>query len=190
MDSQQLERVARAVGGINPTLRVFKTTRSQVPLPELFNLRAYSGAVGDSEQEAVQGQPGQPACDDDHDHDHHNHNHTNHITTVTINLPTLSPTQFDSLNTFLESLLWDGKVPGADSWTGPPPEVLRTKGYAVLDDGSARIIQGVADLFDVRVESAITSSSPSSPQPKPKVVFIGKGVDGRLEQAVNAYLGI
>lgn len=104
--------------------------------------------------------------------------------------------QFDALNTFLETFLWDGRVPplpdGSASgahWEGAVPEILRTKGYAILEDGSARVIQGVADIFDVRSSSA-EDVKDTSGDPKPKIVFIGRGVDARLEAVVRSFLGI
>lgn len=180
---------------INPTLRLHRTVRGNVPLSELLDLRAFTSP-------AVAALPEPTAacgadCTDAHDHDHahaHGAPGPNTISTVTVRLPTLTAAQFDALNAFLESLLWKATVPTQPSgktWSPTTPEVLRTKGYAVLDDGSARVIQGVADLFEVRELPASTEGSGNGgSEPQPKIVFIGRGVGEELGQWVREYVGV
>jgi G3E family GTPase len=183
VSAQDLDEVAATVAGINPTLRVHKTVRGQVPLKEVFDLRAFtSPAVAALE-------PADSACCSASGPDHtHNHNRAhaagpNAVSTATLPLPPLSTPQFERLNALLESLLWHRKWP-ADMPSQPAavPDVLRTKGYAVLADGSARLIQGVSDLFEIR-ELADEGGV------RPKVVFIGRGVEG-LDERAAAYVGV
>ena len=177
MTPSELDAVARAVADLNPTLRVHKTVRGNVPLKELFDLRAFtSPAVAALE----------PSCGCDGSHEGHDHAHAhaqgpNAVATVAIPLPPLTVPQFDRLNTLLESLLWKRAWPAPD--TASAPDILRTKGYVVLQDGSARLIQGVSDLFEIR-------ELQDTGEVRPKVVFIGRGVDDSLIEKVQRFVGV
>ncbi|BEI96177.1 hypothetical protein CcaverHIS631_0111260 [Cutaneotrichosporon cavernicola] len=175
-----LDEVTAAVAAINPTLRVYRTDHSQIGLDKLFNLRAYAAAPTAIEE-----------CSDCISHTHtkghaHTHGHHSHgITTTTIPLPPLSAEQFAALNDFLEEFIWAGKLlvdSKPVSWDGEPPEILRTKGF-MLVDGEEKVVQGVADLFDI--QPAVGSGDA-----QPKLVFIGRRVDSRLGDVVRARLGI
>lgn len=193
----ELDNVAAAVADVNSTLRVHRTVRGNVRLAELFDLRAFTSP-------AVAALPEPEACcaEDDHAHTHahaHGMKGPNTVSTITVHLPTLPTDKFERLNAFLESLLWNGTVPtlpGGKAWEGATPDILRTKGYAVLADGSARVIQGVADLFEVRTldptanAGAGAGAGAGGAEPRPKIVFIGRGVDETLGEWVRAYVGV
>ncbi|TXT15955.1 hypothetical protein VHUM_00458 [Vanrija humicola] len=179
---ETLKEVAESVAGINPTLRVFETVKSRMPLDSLFNLRAYTSG-------AAAALPETTACCADGEHNHeHAHGHRSAIATVAVPLPVLTTPQWERLNGFLEALLWDGeeRLPGLGD---PLPDVLRTKGYARLEDGSERVVQGVADMFEVTTPRA--SATPGGEdEPSPKMVFIGRNVDERLQHALRSHVGI
>lgn len=180
---EQVDSVENVVRDINPTLRVYRTTKSQIDLKELFDLRAYAAAPALS---AITAATTKPSCCDGAAHaDHDNHDHSVHnsgITTVLIPLPTLSSEQHAQLNDFLEQLLWKNILPGG----GEAPEILRCKGYIKLDDGKEMVLQGVTDLFELKE----VSSKGGEEQVEGKVVFIGRGVDERLRGALRQHLGI
>lgn len=177
VSKEELDNVASTVASINSTLRVHHTVKGNVPLAELFDLRAFtSPAIAALE----------PSCgcsSADHNHTHAHATGPNAVSTITVPLPILSTAQFDKLNAFLESLLWHRTLPSG----GDAPDILRTKGYALLDDGSARVIQGVWDLFEIR---NLDPNANDEKAPSPKVVFIGRGVDDKLVQAVKVYIGV
>ena len=109
------------VKSINPTLRVYRTTKSQIDLRELFDLRAYSSPSFPTDRQV------QDTHEHDHDHDHgHDHRHdeppSHHhgITTLLISLPPLTPEQYQSLTNFLEILLWKGVLPVPTSSNSDP----------------------------------------------------------------------
>lgn len=184
VSTSTLDEVERTVRGINSTLRVHRTERSKVELGELFSLQAYASDTG------LRGAANTDDCHEhEHDHDHdegpHVHIHSD-IGTVLIPLPTLSTTQFERLNSFLENLLWEGKLPPPS--TAPPPEILRTKGYIPLDDGRAYILQGVTDLFELK--ELMRPDQNEGVRRGGKVVFIGRGVDAGLSTALKAYVGV
>ncbi|EIW73491.1 hypothetical protein TREMEDRAFT_59665 [Tremella mesenterica DSM 1558] len=83
----------------------------------------------------------------------HQHDHSIHkgISTISIPIPSLSLDQMKTLNIFLEDLLWTNKLSGYDS----SPEVLRTKGLVVCQEGEY-VLQGVTDLFELKL---ITSNT-------------------------------
>lgn len=172
------------VRGYNPTLRIHKTTKSQIDLKELFDLRAYSAAPPLAANQTSTGS-----------HEHHDHAqgecsddcgpatvHNSGISTVLIPLPTLDSAQYLRFNDFLETLLWSGKLPGEGE---DAPEILRTKGLIKRDDGSEMVLQGVADLFELK-----SVKSSGEDEVGGKVVFIGRRVDDRLKAALYKHIGI
>lgn len=186
VSTDQVAEVERVVGGLNPTLRVHKTTKSQIDLKELFDLRAYTAApplptVAESSA----------ACDHHHNHGHdHDHEsvgvHNSGITTILIPLPQLSHGQYEKLRDFLEILLWKTIVPNAEKYT---PEILRCKGLIRLEGGKELVLQGVTDIFEMKELTEATAGKGEREQAG-KVVFIGRRVDERLRTALREYIGV
>ncbi|WWC62683.1 uncharacterized protein I303_105280 [Kwoniella dejecticola CBS 10117] len=218
VSSNQMSQVESTIRTINPTLRIHHTTHSRMPLSDLFNLRAFSDPTALTATSATSASgiptsasiPTPDAQIDAHRHNHaegekcdhpsHSHSqsqsHLNGISTVTIPLPPLSQKQYFALNEFLESVLWESKLPDKS----PSPEILRSKGYITLEDGREFVLQGVADLFELKeLPSKSITSDCEKPQENHqdanelqggKVVFIGKGVDQLLRDALTKYVGI
>lgn len=179
----ELDEVAATVASINPTLRVHTSVRGEVPLSALHDLRAYTSP-------AVAALPEPAACncsEPGHKHAHAHGSGPNVVSTVTIPLPVLCDERFAKVNAFLEALLWENRWP--TDTEGEVPEILRTKGYALLEDGSARVIQGVVDLFEVSTLAPAAAANGNA-EPQPKVVFIGRNVDDRLVLAMKAFVGL
>jgi G3E family GTPase len=183
VSSEQVDSVETVVRGINPTLRVYRTTKSQIDLKELFDLRAYTAAPPLSSLSTLTVKPSCCNGDKHEGHDHHHHSvHNSGITTVLIPLPTLSEQQHAQLNDFLEQLLWKGVLPRG----GNAPEILRCKGYIKLQDGRELVLQGVTDLFELKE----VASKNEEAQVEGKVVFIGRRVDEGLASALQQQLAI
>jgi len=183
VSSEQVDSVETVVRGINPTLRVYRTTKSQIDLKELFDLRAYTAAPPLSSLSTLTVIPSCCNGDKHEGHDHHHHSvHNSGITTVLIPLPTLSEQQHAQLNDFLEQLLWKGVLPRG----GNAPEILRCKGYIKLQDGRELVLQGVTDLFELKE----VASKNEEAQVEGKVVFIGRRVDEGLASALQQHLAI
>ncbi|WWC88481.1 uncharacterized protein L201_003392 [Kwoniella dendrophila CBS 6074] len=187
----QMKEVESTIRTINPTLKVHHTTHSRMPLSDLFNLRAFSDptAITSAQQQ-----------DDDHVNEHKHdgeecshpshiktESHTNGIKTVLIPLPLLNQEQYLRLNEFLESLLWESKILPSKS---PSPEILRSKGYILLEDGREYVLQGVADLFELKELPDISNQAGTSDDNNGKVVFIGKGVGEEIKNALIDFVGI
>jgi hypothetical protein len=93
-------------------------------------------------------------------------------------------------------------VPGS----GPGAiEILRTKGLIRRADGREYILQGVTDLFEIKElhkkhihphphrpdgRSTEPEERPHEQHVEPKVVFIGKGVDHRLNESLHTWLNL
>jgi G3E family GTPase len=197
----------------------------------MFDLRAYS--VSDTGlpywlSPPSPNEPHREISHQDHVHTHgkaHRHDpshpHHNGIRTTLIPLPSLSSSQFDALNTFLEYLLWQRKLPSiasvapitekhsqisgtASTETAEAPEVLRTKGLVRrADNGKEYILQGVTDLFELKEIARPASVGGVAGEERTgggdereesriegKVVFIGRGVDKRLNVALHNWLNV
>lgn len=78
--------------------------------------------------------------------------------------------QLDQVDKWLRSILWDHKLPGADSQ--PEFEIHRCKGRFVFEDGSVKILQGVREVFEL-------IDTPNSGEDGPvggKIILIGRKV--------------
>ncbi|ODN81786.1 hypothetical protein L202_02158 [Cryptococcus amylolentus CBS 6039] len=190
VDKAQLQEVEATIRELNPTLRVHHTTNSRAPLGEMFNLRAFSDAAGSGSailrelaDPAPESHVHSEACD--HEHDQHH----SKITTALIPLPPLSTEQYTLLNGFLESLLWNGLYPSANSDDRKEaPEILRTKGYITLHDGTAFVLQGVVDLFEVK--EVKENGEGKGETVAGKIVFIGRGVGEEVKRALVEWVGL
>lgn len=171
---------------LNATLRIHYTKNSQAPISELFHIRAFTNSVTPAIKEAP------AALDDDHQHSSdcgHPHEsgellpHRNaRINTTLIPIPPLNLLQYNKLNTFLEFVLWSATFPASSKVA---PEILRTKGYITLQDDRAFVLQGVADLFELKeVDRAL------DPEMEGKIVFIGKGVGEDLKRELQMWVGL
>ncbi|WWD04965.1 hypothetical protein V865_003036 [Kwoniella europaea PYCC6329] len=186
---EQMKEVESTIRTINPTLRVHHTTQSKAPLSDLFNLRAFSDPTALTSTRPTTNH------NQNNDHDHssdncshpsHTQTHTNGISTILIPLPVLNQKQYFKLNEFLESILWDNKYPISKK---PSPEILRSKGYIQLDDGREYVLQGVADLFELK-ELPGSEQKEGQGQGQGKVVFIGKNVGEEVKVALREFVGI
>jgi len=163
---------------INPTLKIHHTVKSRIPLDSLFNIRAFS-----SDSTGLPLLTSTPK-EDDHDHPHQTKAHYNDITTLHIPLPTLTPSQQEKLESFLQTLLWESRLPEGEAIEGL--DILRTKGYFKVEDGQEYVIQGVTDIFEIK-EVGVKAGGD---EVQGKLVFIGRGVGQELRTAFDAFVGI
>lgn len=203
-------------------MKVHHTVQSKIPLGSLFNIRAFSSdstslpLLTSTSASNTHPHEDHPAHDHDHDHDQDQEDergdenegkpHYNDIKTIMIPLPTLSTAQHGKTERFLESILWDQRLPpqegaaregthettatdqteeGEEREKKEKLEILRTKGYLKIQDGREYVIQGVTDIFEMREITNRNSDSMDG-----KLVFIGRGVGPELKDAFNSYVGI
>jgi G3E family GTPase len=163
---------------INPTLKMHHTVKSRLPLDSLFNIRAFS-----SDSTGLPLLTSAPNAHD-HDHPHQTKAHYNDITTLHIPLPTLTPSQQEKTEFFLQTLLWESRLPEGKTIEGL--DILRTKGYFKVEGGGEYVIQGVTDIFEIK-EVGVKAGGE---EVQGKLVFIGRGVGQELRTAFDTFVGI
>jgi G3E family GTPase len=147
-----LESVASRIRSINGIAKIINTTHARVPdlSGTLLDLHAYDGHSTIPDFTA------------------HGHSHLDpSISTLSFPLPPFEPQKLCMLENWLQSLLWD------DGTNIKEYEIHRLKGYIPITDGSARLVQGVREIFDIiDVEGGATGQ-----QDEGKIVLIGKGLE-------------
>ncbi|GAB7355888.1 hypothetical protein MBLNU459_g6538t2 [Dothideomycetes sp. NU459] len=187
VSSSQLERVQSRIKSINALAKIHVTKHSQVPSLEglVLDLHAYDKVDADSLEFASRG-----------------HSHLDPaISTTTLVLPALSTSQLESLDKWLRTLLWSrlfldhpdqsdnpssvpySFTPSSGSPTALQPDIHRTKGRLVMQDGSIKLLQGVREIFEI-IDSAETtfSNENGARQGKGKIVVIGRNIHRDLLQ--------
>ncbi|OJD29801.1 cobw domain-containing protein [Diplodia corticola] len=163
---EELESVQRRIAAINALAQIHVTDHSKVPQLEgvLLDLHAYDAVDAAQLDFAAKG-----------------HSHLDPtITTITIPIPPLDQNGLEALDSWLQSLLWEERLPG-----GAPSlkfEIHRTKGRVPMLDGSLKLVQGVREVFEILDARDNPSSgqqtSGDSANQGGKVVLIGRAVDG------------
>ncbi|KAL8703620.1 MAG: hypothetical protein Q9201_003190 [Fulgogasparrea decipioides] len=163
VSGEQLNGVMERVRAINGLAKLHWTQYSQIPQLEgvLLDLHAYDGV------EALESMEGK------------GHSHLDpSISTQTLQVPVLQPSQLEHLESWLRSLLWESKLPspgethlGKQSFT-----IHRVKGQVPVSDGRRLMIQGVRDVFEIAENSL--SGAGEGTGGKGKIVLIGKGLAG------------
>ena len=221
VDADELARVRARIQSINGLARIHVTSQSAVPQLEgvLLDLHAYETA------EAVE----RAVHQNYHSHLDPVTSYTRlffffsflylscqrliltqpvqTISTQAIDVGKLDAAQLSKLDAWLRSVLWEGQLP--DPAGGPPRggrnetnnfEIHRTKGRIAMKDGSAKVLQGVRELFEIfdapasspAEEAAAAAGPDGEPAPAPassKLILIGRRLgDFDFEKSVLAAL--
>ena len=173
---EQLAAVEERVRSINSLAKIQVTDHSQVPKLEglVLDLHAYDDVPAESLDFASKG-----------------HSHLDPgIGTITLTLTALTLYQYEQLDAWLRSLLWDnhlvGKT-GSEDW-----EIHRIKGRIVLDDGKVKLLQGVREIFELNDAADVSPQSTSGPEAG-KIVVIGRNVSSQpnattFQRSINSYV--
>lgn len=104
------------------------------------------------------------------------------MSTITITVPTLEPSQLPSVDAWLRSVLWDRINPGQSTevTSGQLPvdfEIHRLKARLPLTNGAMKMVQGVREVFDITDCQNATRSGAAGPDSlkEGKIVVIGRG---------------
>lgn len=170
----ELAQVQDRIRSINMLAKIHVTEHSQVPKLEgvLLDLHAYDHVDADAIDFASKG---------------HSHLDSS-ISTITLSLPPLSESQMSRLDEWLRSLLWarlwidhpDNASQLVASTASSRPEIHRTKGRLLLQDGGVRLLQGVRDIFE------FIDSGRDEEAKEGKIVLIGKNVrKEELQKSLN-----
>ena len=148
-----LESVASRIRSINGIATIINTTHARVPdlSGTLLDLHAYDGHSTIPDFTA------------------HGHSHLDpSISTLSFLLPPFEPQKLYILENWLQSLLWDDGTNRKKEY-----EIHRLKGYIPITDGTARLVQGVREIFDIIDAEGGTTGQ----QDEGKIVLVGKGLE-------------
>lgn len=163
VSSADLEAVHQRLRSINAVVKIIPTHHSTVECLSgtILDLRAYSSF------DAATSSPS--ATQPDFASKGHSHLDPT-LSTLDMTFPILSSDDFSILERCLEDVLWPTEQE-------KPYEVHRTKGLLRLKDGSAKMLQGVRDIFDITDAQSIPEDDNSDQQQEQKysrVVLIGR----------------
>lgn len=173
---QELKIVEERVRSINALATVKVTDHSRIPQLEglVLDLHAYENVTAEDLDFAKKG-----------------HSHLDPaIGTVTLDIPPLSNAQVDELDKWLQSALWEGKLPQSEakiSW-----DIHRIKGRIPLVDGRLKVLQGVREIFEM-LDASDTASKFDFSQTGGKIVLIGRNVSNQdntasIQESLDRYL--
>ncbi|WYZ45262.1 hypothetical protein EsH8_VIII_000578 [Colletotrichum jinshuiense] len=157
VSEEELKQVRTRIESINGLAKIHVTKQSEVPQLEgfLLDLHAY-----DQVNELDVSQKGHSHLDSS-------------ISTVSIPVPTLTPSQLDNVDEWLRKVLWDRQLPGDEK---TKLEVHRCKGRLVFDNGDVKLIQGVREIFEI-LDSPDQSREATQVQ-QGKIILIGRHLQG------------
>jgi len=182
VEADELAKVEATIRTINPSARIHRATRADVPLNAVLDRGAFDL------QRALENDPHfldhdhpdhvcSPDCDHDHTHhghghDHHGHEHAHHdhaapaaIHDVTVQSISLRAGPMDPKKFFP----WIEKITQIDG-----PNILRLKGIIAFEDDADRyVVQGVHMI----VEGAHQRAWREGEKRESRIVFIGRELD-------------
>ncbi|KAG6040984.1 hypothetical protein E4U41_006374 [Claviceps citrina] len=154
VSEDELERVRARIQSINGIAKLHITQKSVVPQLEGFLLDLHAYDQFTDADERLKG-----------------HSHLDPtISTMSIPVPRLDTSKLRDVDKWLRSVLWDNKLP--ESKRENDFEIHRSKGRIVLNDGKAKMLQGVREIFEL-------SDAPQSGETQPgegKIIFIGRNL--------------
>jgi G3E family GTPase len=178
--AQELGKVQDRIRAINSLAKIHVTSHSRVPQLEgvLLDLHAYDAVKADELDFAAKG-----------------HSHLDPtISTVSIAIPALDWDKLQKLDSWLQSVLWNSKLPSIEQ--SDKFEVHRLKGRIAAMDGSVKILQGVREVFEILDAKDVANGSSqggaaAAAAAQGKLVLIGRGLhEERLRTSIQRSLGI
>jgi len=175
----KLQEVRKRIQAINSLAKIHVTSHSRVPQLEgvVLDLHAYDSVQIEDLNFAAKG-----------------HSHLDpSISTISLSLPVLNPSRLERLDSWLQSVLWESRLPLLErSATTKEPkfEIHRLKGRVFAEDGSIKLLQGVREVFEILDAKESGHESTSMEASSGKLVLIGRGLrDELFRQSISRYLG-
>uniref|UniRef100_A0A8I5ZS75 Zn regulated GTPase metalloprotein activator 1A n=1 Tax=Rattus norvegicus TaxID=10116 RepID=A0A8I5ZS75_RAT len=132
VSEEELNKLRTTIRSINGLGKVLETQRSRTHLSNILDLHAYDTLSGISLQKKLQHVSTAPHLDQS-------------IVTVTFDVP--GSAEEESLNVFIQNLLWEKNVKNKD---GRCMEVIRLKGLvSIKDKPQQMIVQGIHELYEL-----------------------------------------
>ncbi|KAE9973157.1 hypothetical protein BLS_003734 [Venturia inaequalis] len=168
VSAEELSLLQARIQSINSLARIHVTSHSRIPQLEgvLLDLHAYDAVSTEDLDFASKG-----------------HSHLDPtISTITLPIPPLTPTQLLKLDVWLRSALWESVLPARQISDAIDFEIHRTKGRIMLQDGSCKLLQGVREVFELIDEKEGVSAQNGEAavlngKAGGKIVLIGRGLD-------------
>ena len=178
----ELAAIERRLRAVNPTARLHRMVRGDIPLESILNIGAFDlDRVTEIDPHFLPDHDCDDSCahhDHEHGHDHHHHDHTDHNHVAASGIASVSLST-DKLIDPQKLLPWLNTLTQARG-----PDILRLKGiFAFPDEPKRFVVQGVHMIVegdtqrDWKPDEARTS----------RLVFIGRNLDrAELEQSFLA----
>ena len=182
VSKDELSALERQILSVNPTARVHRMTRGDIPLEAILGLHAFDlDRVTEIDPHFLPDHECDDACAHAHDHDHHDHDHHHHhghdhvaaAGISSVSLSTEKPVDPKKLLPWLDQLTQQRG-----------PDILRLKGiFAFPDEPKRFVVQGVHMI----VEGDTQREWREGEQRTSRLVFIGRNLDrDELERAFAA----
>ncbi|KAI0826873.1 cobW-domain-containing protein [Trametes gibbosa] len=197
VSSSEANATEAVIRGVNPAASVYRTVRGEVDLGLIMGVDAYASRQFLNETRKI----AEPPCSNGHAHDHnrtheHEHDHAaapthyelRGISSLQIDLPTLSSEQLDRLDEWIRNVLWEKRPPNWPNEVHLPIEVLRCKGIFTTVDRCLHVLQGVRNLYEI-AQVEIGEEGLGLPD-MGKLVLIGKRLDEDVRRSVMEHVGI
>ena len=115
------------------------------------------------------------------------------MSTISIKVPILEPSQLEKLDDWLQKVLWDSLIPDLDALAKEGADsnfaVHRLKGRIALTSGHIKMIQGVREVFEITDLEVPSKGSPRTVADNGKLVLIGKNLSTLpWERSLTLYL--
>jgi G3E family GTPase len=182
VSKDELSALERRIGSVNPTARIHRMTRADIPLDAILGLHAFDlERITEIDPHFLPDHDCDDACAHHDDHDHHHgdrhHDHErDHVAAAGISSVSLST---DKLIDPQKLLPWLNELTQARG-----PDILRLKGILAFPDEAKRfVVQGVHMIIEGDTQRDWREDEPRTS----RLVFIGRNLDrGELERAFAA----
>jgi G3E family GTPase len=177
VSKDELAAVERQIRAVNPTARLHRMTRGDIPLDAILGLGAFDlERITEVDPHFLPDHECDDACahhDHDHDHDHHHHDHVAAAGIASVSLSTHKPLDPQKL------LPWLNELTQARG-----PDILRLKGiFAFPDEPRRFVVQGVHMILEGDTQREWREGEDRIS----RLVFIGRNLDrAELESAFAA----
>jgi G3E family GTPase len=176
VSTDELAEIERALRGVNPTARIHRMTRGDIPLDVILGLGAFDlERVTEIDPHFLPDHACDDACAHHHEHDHE-HDHHDHVAAAGITSVALTS---DKLLDPQKLLPWLNELTQARG-----PDILRFKGiFAFPDEPKRFVVQGVHMIVEGDTQRDWREGEPRVS----RLVFIGRNLDrSDLERAFAA----
>ncbi len=199
MPPAEADATEAVIRGVNPAAAIHRTIRGEIDLGLLMGVDAYAARqLLAGSRKAKTSAPCSDGHGHDHDHGDHDHAHDHAkapthyelrgISSLQVELPTLTSAQLDKLDEWIRNVLWEKQLPNRPTAESGALDVLRCKGIFVTDDGGVHVLQGVRNLYEIaRVEK---EDEELGLPDTGKLVLIGKGLSEDVRRSLVEHLEI